>query len=312
MKISNKKIIVSVLALAMGAALAGSISGSVAWYQYSTRAAALINGTSAGTLGRLQLSKHAANDWKDYETFAAQNFRPVSIVNTSGTLTWFDQPVYQVPQAPAMDNSNKGYVDYEFDFRFQTKTQDVDWASAAERNVYLSHFAIVNHGATYDVSSAVRVAFLKQDGTALKIFEQDEDGKATTTHGSLDLNKNGKPDTNYWDCQDDQGRLNNDSSDENYNATLNNTASLIEYTNGDESYTTDAHSDLVLSAAEQANVYTLDTTVASKALCTTAQSLTVRVWLEGWAELGGAATWSPDYLKQNFDIQLQFMCQADR
>lgn len=293
MKISNKKIIVSTLALAMGAALAGSISGSVAWYQYSTRAAALINGTSAGTLGRLQLSKHGLDDWKDYETFDPENFRPVSITNTSGTLAWFDQPVYQVPQAPAMDNSNVGYVDYQFDFRFQTKTESADWASAATRNVYLSHFAIVNDGATNDVSSAVRVAILKQDGTTLKIFEQNAAGDTTATQGKLDLNKNTVLDTDGWDCQDTSG-------------------SDITYTNGVASYTTDPHSDLVLTAAEQAKVYELDTTVASKALCTTAQSLTVRVWLEGWAELGGAATWGEEYLKQNFDIQLQFMCQADR
>ena len=299
MKISNKKIIVSTLALAMGAALAGSISGSVAWYQYSTRAAALINGTSAGTLGRLQLSKHGEDDWKDYETFDAQNFRPVSIVNTSGTLTWFDQPVYQVPQAPDMDDSNVGYVDYQFDFRFQTKTADADWASPAARNVYLSHFAIVNDGATKDVSSAVRVAILKQDGTALKIFEQKAAGDTTATKGNLDLNKNEKDDTNYWDCQDDPAKIGGDIK-------------KIEYTNGADSYTTDPHSDLVLTEAEQAKVYELDTTVAAKALCTTAQSLTIRVWLEGWAELGGAATWSNEYLKQNFDIQLQFMCQADR
>ena len=56
MKISNKKIIVSTLALAMGAALAGSISGSVAWYQYSTRATARMAATSAGTSRNLQIA----------------------------------------------------------------------------------------------------------------------------------------------------------------------------------------------------------------------------------------------------------------
>jgi hypothetical protein len=304
MKISNKKIIVSTLALAMGAALAGSISGSVAWYQYSTRAAALINGTSVGTLGRLQIAEHAAShvdgDWVDYKSFDPANFRPVSITNTAGTLAWFDQPVYQVAQAPAMDSSNKGYVDYQFDFRFQTETdKTAGWKNAATRNVYLSHFAIVNDGATNDVSSAVRVAILGQDDKAMKIFEQKAAGDTTATKGILDLNKNGKDDTNYWDCQDDPAKIGGDIK-------------TIEYTNGADSYTTNPHSDLVLTAEEQAKVYELDTTVAAKKVCTTAETLTIRVWLEGWAELGGAATWTDDYLKQNFDIQLQFMCQADR
>ena len=44
-----KKVVVSVLALAMGAGIAGSISGSIAWYQYSTRTTAQLQGVSAGT-----------------------------------------------------------------------------------------------------------------------------------------------------------------------------------------------------------------------------------------------------------------------
>ena len=47
MKMNNKKIIVSTLALAMGAALAGSVSGTVAWFQYSTRAQAAYIGATA-------------------------------------------------------------------------------------------------------------------------------------------------------------------------------------------------------------------------------------------------------------------------
>ena len=52
---SKKKIVVSALAIAMGAALVGSISGSVAWYQYSTRTTASMTATSAGTSRDLQI-----------------------------------------------------------------------------------------------------------------------------------------------------------------------------------------------------------------------------------------------------------------
>ena len=44
----NKKIIVPTLAMIMGAGLVGSISGTVAWYQYSTRAQIGMMGTSIG------------------------------------------------------------------------------------------------------------------------------------------------------------------------------------------------------------------------------------------------------------------------
>ena len=67
---SKKKILVSTLALAMGAGLAGSISGSVAWYQYSTRTTAQLQGVSAGTTRNLQVrlgtdeNHNTAGDWK--------------------------------------------------------------------------------------------------------------------------------------------------------------------------------------------------------------------------------------------------------
>lgn len=63
-KNSSKKVVVSVLALAMGAGLAGSISGSVAWYQYSTRTTAQLQGVSAGTTRNLQVRLGADGEWK--------------------------------------------------------------------------------------------------------------------------------------------------------------------------------------------------------------------------------------------------------
>jgi len=55
MKINKKKVMVSALAVAMGAALVGSISGTIAWYQYSTRVTTAMVGTSAGVSRNLQI-----------------------------------------------------------------------------------------------------------------------------------------------------------------------------------------------------------------------------------------------------------------
>ena len=66
----NKKIIVSTLALAMGAALAGSVSGTVAWFQYSTRAQAAYVGVTAHCSEMLEIQATAVggtpteNGWK--------------------------------------------------------------------------------------------------------------------------------------------------------------------------------------------------------------------------------------------------------
>ncbi|MBE6133653.1 MAG: hypothetical protein E7178_03165 [Erysipelotrichaceae bacterium] len=325
MKTNNKKkVVVSVLALAMGAGLAGSISGSVAWYQYSTRAAALIQGTSAGTLGRLQIVQHAAShqetDWKQKVVVGPSNFLPTTIKRTAGTgsegdtLAFLKHPVYQVAQLPAFGSTETApYVDLSFDFRFQESTDGSAWAAPTSdaRNIYLSHFAIVpvtDETHTKDVSSAVRVAFLNSAGKAKALLGKEKSGAGlkTLTEGNLDLNGNSTgPDTMLWDCTDSD---NTDSS------------KLIKYSNdtsvSESSYSTDAHDSWVLTQDELKNhVYDLDSDddIAAKAICKVNEVLTVRIWLEGWDKLGGEnATWSTDYIAQNFNIQLQFACKADR
>ena len=51
----NKKIIIPALTLLAGASLAGSVTGTIAWYQYSTRTNVSYIGSSAGTIGNLQV-----------------------------------------------------------------------------------------------------------------------------------------------------------------------------------------------------------------------------------------------------------------
>ena len=60
----NAKIIIPAFALLAGASLVGSISGTVAWYQYSTRANVSYIGSSAGVIGNLQVR---INDGTDRE-----------------------------------------------------------------------------------------------------------------------------------------------------------------------------------------------------------------------------------------------------
>ena len=51
----KNRLIVPALTLLAGLTLAGSISGTIAWYQYSTRANGAYLGMSGGTPGNLQL-----------------------------------------------------------------------------------------------------------------------------------------------------------------------------------------------------------------------------------------------------------------
>ena len=65
MKIKKRSIIIPAFALLIGASLAGSISGTVAWYQYSTRVNAAYVGVSGGTSGNLQMRIKDGNYGQD-------------------------------------------------------------------------------------------------------------------------------------------------------------------------------------------------------------------------------------------------------
>ena len=55
MPINKTNFVVAALITCSVAALAGSISSTIAWYQYSTRVSAVYLGTSAGSKGNLFL-----------------------------------------------------------------------------------------------------------------------------------------------------------------------------------------------------------------------------------------------------------------
>ena len=61
MKKGLHRIVIPTLSICLGAAIVGSISGTVAWYQYSTRVSAAYLGTSAGTSGNLKLRIKGTN-----------------------------------------------------------------------------------------------------------------------------------------------------------------------------------------------------------------------------------------------------------
>ena len=66
----NKKLVVTSLSTVLGLGIVGSISGTFAWYQYSTRASASIIGVSSAEAGMLQIKASTASTWadKDLET----------------------------------------------------------------------------------------------------------------------------------------------------------------------------------------------------------------------------------------------------
>ena len=260
MKTQNKKkIVVSALAIAMGAALAGSISGSVAWYQYSTKAAAQIAGTSAGTIGELEIqgrigstASFEAGNSSNFLSFDAQNFKPMSYGYYGGAEHYFRAPVYQTAESVEYGESeDKPYVDYELQFQFSHN--DGTTSTKLAKKVYLTQFAIIDDSTGVDVADAVRVEFLV-GGTkkALLSTVASGAGLTTATKGNLDLNGNTVPDAMDWDCQD--------ASDEKIQYV--NKASVAE------SYACDAHSTVLVPAGYDLPAPSIKLEVVVKAFVT--------------------------------------------
>lgn len=316
MKINNKKIIVSTLALAVGAALAGSISGSVAWYQYSTRASASIAGTSAGTSRQLYVKSAQASqsDYNQSITFNNVNFRPVSYYKNGAANEWYERPVADYSSASiaqtavstneqTINDGTNNIVTYayaQYTLYFQVKDVVNGTTAYKAKDVYLTGFELTADSDQKDVTPAVRVLI---DGT--NDFNIAKAEGTTTTHGNLDLNGNGTIDK--------------------YNSVLvdDSAGTAINYYAGaaDSSY------DSVLASSAMpttTNPYTFSDTT-NKALTTTlteadatsseySAAVVVTIWLEGWdtnLNATGSTIWDQAYLNQTFTLNMQFGCEAD-
>ena len=225
MKNLNKKIIVPTLALAMGACLAGSISGTVAWFQYSTRAQAAFIGTSAhcsemleikslgptATAFKTELSSSEVNNMSGYGT----DLQPISsgaytLDDAIAPANFYKNPIYQIEDSSLWGAAtNANFVQLQF----QLRVRDINSSSAyLAHNLYLTDLSIVslNDAGTLDVNDdedttnnndlykAIRVHIAA--GSYHKTFAADGVGTnakvSTDTHGQLDLNNDGKLDTN--------------------------------------------------------------------------------------------------------------------
>lgn len=325
MKTNNKKkIVVSVLALAMGAGLAGSVSGSVAWYQYSTRTSANFVGTSIGTSRNLWIAEEKQSgeytdgengDWKQHLTISPKDFKPSSIYitkdnNNKDVINFVDHPVYMSPYLPAAQGT--GYK-AEFSFVFKCLDTTKDGSSQIAKQVFLTQFNIVNKSAK-DLTSAVRVAIQGHDQTFI-ISKNADTTPTTVTSGNLDLNNNGHPDTDDYKVDDSAGTAivyrnakpsgNEDQTGLSYNS-VSKTSAMV---------TTDGDTYNAYSFGNKDGRVMTSTVVGDNAA---SAPVKVTVWLEGWQPLptgvgeNTSSMWDQAWLTQSFELQFQFACEADR
>ena len=283
MKINNKKIIVSTLALAMGAALAGSVSGTVAWFQYSTRAQAAYIGTSAHCSESLQISVDGGTTWttelssSDVASHLVSGSATAITPITTGAQakdaalsgTFYANPIYQVPAYDHWQTATiANYV--QFTLNFRVLDVNTNLTTQLAKDVFLTNLTIIDATDGADLSDAVRVHFASTNNM---LFAKT--AVSTDVYGKLDLNNDGAFDKSVgyeWDTRSDLVYGEADAVQTSYAAT--------------DSTVVATDTDAVLSGGKK-----LGTTVATG----TDLSVTVTMWLEGWQKLAKAPAGNKDY-----------------
>ena len=190
----SKKLIVSTLSTVMGVSLVGAISGTVAWYQYSTRSTVSFVGTSVASSKNLLISFNRDNNdaYANDLTRASSFLAPI----TSGAMLADDglpehfkaQPIYQHFDYSKWINAETGsYVQFDLFLKYnQINELGAEVPATEQKSVYLTDLLIRQHNADThsDISDAVRVHVASENTNMLL----SKKGETINVNGALDLN----------------------------------------------------------------------------------------------------------------------------
>lgn len=296
MKINKAKMMVSTLAIIAGAATVGSISGTVAWFQYNTRVTAAYVGTTASTTGALQIkvgnnaykADLTSTDISTYLTSVSNNttVKPITFgAQASGDAlpaTAYGNPVYQYfdysswQLAAATD-----YISLPLTVKY-TSVEETP-AALSDQDVWIKDLRIQAHTGSEDISSAIRVHM----ATASQKFLFSKEAAEVDAGAKLDLN--------------------NDSQED------------IQVTSGahydfDGAGTPGTYgSNGKITSVAPSSVYPTDNkgalsggTPLGKTNSDGELAITVTIWLEGWAKLDDKVLWDVKYQGVQFDVGMQF------
>ena len=230
MSINKAKFVVAALITCSTAALLGSVSSTIAWYQYSTRVSAVYLGASAGSKGNLRIRIKGTNEWTndlthvDVANYLSEHDKGQLVVpitsgpmnaddaiktDDSGNMVFYQNPDGGVPtERVGYDNQSwkaaddSMYVSIPLELRFESETENGQ--SFLEKDVYISNLLIQgdwknNQANKEDLSSAVRVqinSYQSNDqsqGHANTTINRliSKDGGTILTEGHLDLDGDG-------------------------------------------------------------------------------------------------------------------------
>ena len=309
----KKKIIIPAFALLIGTALAGSVTSTVAWYQYSTRTNAAYIGSAAGTSENLQMRIRDYNtiDWTSRITFGqmetylgSTSYGSKMVPITTGNLgkddalpaTLYQNPIAGIEaQTSWKPATAANYVVIPLQFRYVQRDGELEGGvdeAFVNKQVNLNELLIQKRtNSTHaDISSAIRVHFhAYNDSTpaTIKNCLVSNAGSTIETHGALDLDS--EPGNDYTYTVDKYG-------------FGGDTTRTLDYGNNGQNPSQQA------SYAASAVPINLGNTgaVADKYL-----NVDITIWVEGWQKLGASgsesAIWSlADYAASEFQVGFEF------
>jgi hypothetical protein len=343
----KKKIIISALALTIGAGLAGSITGTAAWYQYSTRTNVALIGASGGAAGNLNvrikragqaaedgwttfISKKELGDFLESEGYGT-NIQPITPAISDAGLGKDDAlPVNSgdsqldfrsnpIPGKGPYDQWNRAkkenYVVIPLQLRYVK--QGNNGQENLSQGVYLSDVTLEQRtvgGATNDISKALRFHVSANNGSTTVNHLISKDGGETITKGKLDLDGDGANDVARSPSKYGFSDVDSSTAPE-----------AIDYGAGKQTaYTSDPNgaSTMVAKSREGLNGDDLvDSSIEGKLLGSTVAGsasfleVNITIWVEGWQTFtntsGESSIWSTKFIGSDFNIGFEFATNAE-
>lgn len=327
----KNRLLVPALSILVGVSLAGSISGTIAWYQYTTRADAMYFGTSAGTIGNLQFriksndeNNPDKNPWltrlltSDIDNYLSENgygskIQPITsggkAKNDALGVFYANPIVGRGPYARWQKATKANYFSLDLEFRF-VKKERADSADAIlvpGKKVYLTDLSIsedLQEGKS-DISDAVRFHIHTPDGVDRLISKK---GETIETGGHLDLDNDGNLDKGYPD--NDPYGFKGGAYD------------FVDYGSGaQEAYAAKVDGGILAETNDDnldIDKLDLDGVAFGKSIGSTKASgddyltATITIWVEGWQKLADdSSIWKSNYIGSKFNIGFEFAVDID-
>ena len=330
----NKKITVVSLSTVLGLGLVGSITGAVAWYQYSTRITSSIIGTSTGNGGTLQIRAEGSENWKrdlitnDVKGSFGGNFQPITFGRVANNVALpanaYKQPKYGQEAMSSWEAAAAGTDFLQYTIELQALQLNGNAYERVAEDVYLTDLTIKDHTTgNPDISKAVRVHLNVEqkvgENTTNKYYLVSLDGGDTNVFGKLDLNGDKQFDTvGGYEWTEGRAReliygdyemiANPDYDSENQE-------SPAQIASGKQSAL--AASSLVASIDGNGHITSGDAIAKTPAAAGDYTKITITIWNEGWQKFENETTlddamWDP--AKRNnaeFDVGFTFDVDVD-